>query len=647
MLNRKNHKPTEIKGAKSSSKSPRPIPPLPQNPFAFAIYFIKSFKWPLLAMVFLEAGQATSQILLPNAIKDIIDTITKFQDQLASLSQEEILSNLSGPLWTFFGLSVGVLIFSRSSGAILIYVGPALRRLSRYNLYHYLQHHSHHFFTSNFSGALSNRINEVSVGINHSLWTIVFDFWPVFISFSVSIFLLSQAHLQLALYLGGWIFLYVLISFFLARKAKRYSQKFAAARSKVSGKVVDAVTNIFNTQMFSNMRHERKHLKNHLDFEVSTARTSIWFMEKMRWFQFIAALILQLGILYLSITKWTQGFITIGEFVMVTSLSLLIINDARGLSRRFLEFFEYMGNISDGVNMMVQKHELVDTKEAPPLHIIGTGGAIEYKGVHFQYQNTKPLFTDFNVQISKGEKVGLVGFSGSGKSTFINLIIRLYDIQKGQILVDGQDISKVTMSSLRESVAIIPQSPILFHRSLMENIRYGKLSATDEEVIRAAKMAAAHEFIQDLPESYDSLVGERGVKLSGGQRQRIAIAMAILKNSPILILDEATSSLDSKTERLIQVGIKQLMANKTVVAAAHRLSTITAMDRILVFHHGKVIESGSHEELLAKDGHYAMLWELQSGGFLPHKPLAPDSQLLEEKHNPLKSSSLGLFNIKG
>lgn len=599
---------------------------LPKNPFLFALYFIKNFKWPLLAMLFLEAGQAASQILLPHAIKEMIDTVTKLND---SPAKEAIFVIIREPLLTFAGLSLAILICSRSSGALLVYVGPALRRLSRYNLYSYLQHHSHNFFTSNFSGSLANRINEVSVGINHSLWTIMFDFWPTVITFFVSMFLLAQTHGELALYLGSWILLYVTISFILAMKAQKYAKQFAAARSHVSGKIVDSVTNIINTQIFSRLQHEREQLSSHLDTEVKTARTSLWFMEKMRWFQFIAALTLQVGIVYMALVKWTQSLITVGEFTMVTSVALLIINYASNLSRRFLEFFEYIGNISDGVGMMIQDHEVKDKKGATKLKV--QQGLITYQNISFRYNGSQQnLFENLNTQVLPGEKVGLVGFSGSGKSTFVSLMVRLYDVQRGEILIDGQNISQVTKESLRNSISIIPQTPMLFHRSLKENIRYGDLSATDRDIVRAAQMASAHEFIESLPHGYDSLVGEGGVKLSGGQRQRIAIARAILKNAPILVLDEATSSLDSKTEKLIQAGMKELMNRKTVVVVAHRLSTITSMDRILVFYNGKIIEEGSHRELLAIDGHYAMLWEMQSGGFLPLSPQDKE----EEPYDP-------------
>ena len=562
----------------------------------------------MLLIFLFEAGQAACQILLPFAIKEIIDSLA------LATSGGQVFK----PVYLFVALSFGILIFSRMSGALLVYVGPAMRKRSRAEIYKHLQHQSHRYFTSNFAGSLANRISEVSIGINHSLWTVAFDFWPVLITFGVSLYLLFQAHFELGLYLSVWIFLYVSISFALASRAQNYARSYAAARSKVSGKIVDSVSNIFNTKLFARFSHEIQNLDYHLQFEVDKGRESLWFMEKMRWFQFTFALILQVGILFFSVNLWRQDVLSVGSFTMVTSLSLLIINDARGLSRRFLEFFEYLGNISDGVSILMTDHEIVDSSHSKKLEIIR--GEIEFKGVNFEYQEGSPIFKNLNLKINANERVGLVGFSGSGKSTFINLLLRLYEIQTGNIKIDGQDISKVTQNSLREKISLIPQDPILFHRSLLENIRYGDINATNDQVYEAARLAHAHDFILQQPDRYQSLVGERGVKLSGGQRQRIAIARAILKNAPILLLDEATSSLDSHTEKLIQKGIENLMIGKTVVVIAHRLSTISHLDRIIVFHNGEIVEMGSHEELLLCRNHYYNLWSMQAGGFLPDKP---------------------------
>jgi ATP-binding cassette subfamily B protein len=585
-------------------------PRLPNTPFAFTLYFLKYYWHVLLLMVFLEAGQAICQISIPYAVKELIDNGGKVTGTF-----EEALVQLRPSLTFFLSLSIGVLLFSRASGSILVMLGPAIRRRVRKTIFHYLQYHSQRFFIGTFAGSLSNRISEVSQGVNHSLWTILFDFWPVTITFSTSLFFMYKAHPGLAAPLAGWTLLYIGVSFLLATRCQKYSKNFAATRSTVSGKIVDSVTNSLNTKIFSRLPFERDYLAKYLELEVSAARKTFWFMEAMRWFQFVSTLILQVGMILLAMKYWLNKEMTVGAFAMVTSLALLIINDARGLSRRFLEFFEYIGNISDGVSMIVKAHEVIDRPNAKPLII--QNGEVQFDRVDFSYTKDKPIFEKLNVVIRPGERVGLVGFSGSGKTTFTNLILRMYDIDGGAILIDKQNIADCIQDSLRAQVSLIPQEPMLFHRSLLENIRYGRGDATDDEVIAAAKAARAHEFIMNLPEGYQALVGERGVKLSGGQRQRIAIARAILKNAPILILDEATSSLDSITEKAIQHSLENLMRGRTVIVVAHRLSTIAHLNRILVFDKGAIVEDGSHDELLKLNGHYARLWHMQVGGFLP------------------------------
>jgi ATP-binding cassette subfamily B protein len=455
------------------------------------------------------------------------------------------------------------------------------------------------------------------MSVAHIIWTVLFDFWPLMISFSVSLVLLINVNLDLALTLGTWIFTYILISFLLALRCRQYAQQYAKARSLVSGKIVDSVTNIMNAKLFARRNYERAYLEDYLDQEVDSARKTFWFMERIRWFQFTAAMILMLGVIGYALKIWTEDAMSVGDFAMAASLSLMLIEQARGLSRRFLEFFEYVGNINDGVTQIIQTHEVVDDIAAKPLII--NKGIIQFKMIDFSYIKDKPLFKNLNITIKAGEKVGLVGFSGSGKSTLLNLMLRLFEPQFGSILIDQQNINTVSQESLRDNIAMIPQDPMLFHRSLIENIRYGRLDATDEEVMEAAKKAHAHEFIIDSEVGYHSLVGERGVKLSGGQRQRIALARAILKNAPILLLDEATSALDSVTERHIQESLAYLMRDKTVMVIAHRLSTLSHLDRIIVFHQGQIVEEGSHSQLLQLEGHYATMWSMQAGGFLPDK----------------------------
>ena len=497
-----------------------------------------------------------------------------------------------------------------------------MRRRVRHQLFGYLQQHSQRYFMSNFAGSLANRISEVAMSYAHALWRVMFDFWPLIITAGVSLYLLSGINGELALVLVGWLALYILISYLLALRCQHYARDFAAARSTVTGRIVDSVTNIMNAKLFARRDYERSYLNDYLDLEVGAARRTYWFMEKIRWFQYTAAMILMLGIIGFALKVWSTGGMTAGEFAMAATLALLLIEKASGLSRQFLEFFEYFGNINDGVQTIICPHDVRDREGALPLTI--TSGEIRLEHVDFNYNKDNVVFNDLSLSIAPGEKVGLVGFSGSGKSTLFSLLLRLYEPQRGRILIDGQDINKVTQESLRANIAMIPQDPMLFHRSLMENIRYGRLDASDDEVIDAARRAHAHDFIVETSEKYDSLVGERGVRLSGGQRQRIALARAILKDAPILLLDEATSALDSVTERSIQSSLAHLMRNKTVAVIAHRLSTIAHLDRILVFHNGQIIEDGSHDELLRAGGHYAHMWRMQAGGFLPEREYVPD-----------------------
>jgi len=319
---------------------------------------------------------------------------------------------------------------------------------------------------------------------------------------------------------------------------------------------------------------------------------------------------------------YSNNFVTIGDFTFVISLSISILWNLWFLASQFVSFSEQVGLCKQALSIISQPHEIIDAQNAKPL-VVSTG-KIQFHDVTFHYGEGAHLFRNKNIVIEGGQKVGLVGFTGSGKSTFVNLILRLFEVESGEITIDSQNVNQVTQQSLREQIALIPQDISLFHRTLMENIRFGNTKATDEEIIEIARKAHCHEFISQLPKGYQSLVGERGIKLSGGQRQRIAIARAMLKNAPILILDEATSSLDAITEKYIHDALNLIMQNKTTIVIAHRLSTLSKMDRILVFDNGEIIEDGTHKELLEKAGHYAKMWEMQAGGFLPEKEKRDD-----------------------
>lgn len=585
-------------------------PPLPKSTFAFVFYFIAQYRWWYVAMFVFETAQATCGILIPYAINLLVRVVAQ-----AGHVTPAIAASLERPLMIFIALSVVETVCSRLAGTLQFHIGPSQRQAVTRELFAYLQHHSHRFFTNNFAGALAHRVSETSIGVNQTLWMVLFDFWPVVIVLSVSVVLLAHAHAQLAWFVGIWAVVFVGLSYWLAMRCQPHTQRAAAARSDTTGKIVDSMSNFISARLFARFPYERTQLDAALKSELALVRKSVRYSDRIRWFNYIAAAVLKIGVLIYSVRLWKAGAIGVGDFVMALSLSLLIINEARNLSRRFLELFEYTGNVANGVQTIVRGHELIDAPEARSAEI--KRGAIEMRDVCFEYVANQPVFDHLNVTIPAGQRVGLVGLSGSGKSTFVSLLLRMYDIQGGQVLIDGMNIASMTQDSLLAQVGLIPQDPTLFHRSLVDNIRYGRLSASQAEVAEAARKAHAHDFIVEMKDGYQSMVGERGVKLSGGQRQRIAIARVVLKDAPILILDEATSSLDSITERAIQETLDDVMQGKTVIVVAHRLSTIAHLDRILVFESGRIIEDGSHAELLSRRGMYWRLWSKQADGFLP------------------------------
>jgi ATP-binding cassette subfamily B protein len=588
-------------------------PPLPATPVRFIWHFIAHYPFRYAAMVLFEGSNAACGILIPYALGKIIRGVTT-----AHASAASVVAALHQPLCWFVALGLAEVVLGRLAGAVQIRLGPRQRQNVTRQIHQYLQNHCHHYFSNNFAGALAHRISETSMGVTQTLWSIITEFWPITIIISVSVGLLFNAHAQLGCFALLWAVLFVGISFVLARRCQPHAFTASAARSETTGTIVDSVSNITSARLFARLDFERENLDRTLDRELKAVRRSNSYSERVRWFQFSAAAALKIGVLYYSLALWQKNAIGVGDFVMAVSLSLLIINEARNLSRRFLEFFEYIGNVANGVHTIVRAHELIDSPDAKPVEI--TRGGIEFRGVGFAYTNERRVFENLSVTIPAGQSVGLVGLSGSGKSTFVSLVLRLFDPQSGQILIDGTDVRSMTQASLHAQLSLIPQDPSLFHRTLLENIRYGRLDASDEEVVEAARQASAHEFIEQIKDGYRSMVGERGIKLSGGQRQRIAIARVILKNAPVLILDEATSALDSITERAIQTTLDQVMKGKTVIVVAHRLSTVSHLDRILVFDQGAIVEDGPHAELLAKRGACYRLWNRQAGDFLPEGP---------------------------
>ncbi len=589
------------------------ISSLPKTPARFVWHFFWQLRGWYALIVLFEMAAATSSVMLPYAMGQVVGVVSDaLNPQTASASLPSLVMT---PMLLFVALSLGELVFNRASGACRVMAAPRQRTTVARELFAYLQHHSHRYITNHFAGALASRISETAVGVNMTIAAFLFDFLPLVVTLGVAIVLLYHASISLALFTLVWSAAFVAISYWFARRARPLAHQHAAARAVTTGQIVDAVTNLSTVRLFGESRYEHDRLKQIQENEIRQAHRSMWFNEKMQLFQQGAALVLKVGTLYFAFTLWRNGSIGVAEFVMSISLALMIIGEARNIGRRFIEIFEYTGNISNGVQTLLQPHEITDAPDARDVTI--ERGGIELCDVTFGYDPAHPVFTHLNLTIPAGQRVGLVGFSGSGKSTLVNLILRLYEPQAGSIRIDGVDIREMTQQSLHRQIAYIPQEPGLFHRSLLDNIRYGRLDATEAEVIEAAMKASADDFIQELPTGYESLVGERGVKLSGGQRQRIAIARVALKQAPILIMDEATSSLDSLTERAIQNSLDLLMSGKTVIVIAHRLSTIAHLDRILVFDQGRIVEDGSHAELLARRGTYWRLWTQQSDGFLP------------------------------
>ncbi|MBA3721093.1 MAG: ABC transporter ATP-binding protein [Parachlamydiaceae bacterium] len=587
--------------------------PLPKTLFAFSWHFLKK-QWKLLVIIqLLSFAWSIDHTMWPYIIMVLIDSITNFTGD-----RVEMWSVLSTPIIMGIILWISVELSFRVSGILLARLIPKLEADVRLSMFDYVQAHSHLYFSNNMAGAIANKISDMPQSLTRILLQVVQLFLPVAMALIISTVLFARINPLFAILLVAWMIIHMSICFYYARYCDHYANVHAEARSKLAGKVVDSLTNTTNIKLFSRHRFEYWYLSLFQKEEQQKHWESLWYIEKMKFALGIASFLgAGIALNWYMLYSWQQEQITTGEVVFIfnTSWNITIMAWLAGLE--LPQLFKEIGICRQALSIIQDPHDIVDAPAAKSLRL--TKGEIVFDNVTFRYGKSANLFQNKNITIEAGQKVGLVGFSGSGKTSFVNLILRYFDIDSGRILIDGQDIAKVTQDSLRSQIAVIPQDPSLFHRSLMENIRYGYLEATDEEVIEASKKAHCHEFVLKMPEKYDSLVGERGIKLSGGQRQRIAIARAILKNAPILILDEATSALDSVTEREIQEGLDILMQNHTTIVVAHRLSTLSGMDRILVFKEGKIAEDGTHDELIAENGHYARMWDMQAGGFLPEE----------------------------
>ncbi len=483
-------------------------------------------------------------------------------------------------------------------------------------MFSYLNRHSHHYFQNHFAGSLSNKISDMQSGFITILSTMD-DTFAQCVGLLIAIMMMLLVHPIFALILFLWAAAFILIAIYFFKPIQQLSNIVATSKTTLVGKLVDSISNMTNVRLFSRNAYENNLIQAATWDTTNKDRTMQWTILKMRVFWDVSIIVL-IGLnLYVLVAMYAKNQVSIGDFSFIISLSISIFFNLWYVASQFVVFAEELGKCRQALTIISAPHDIVDQPQAKSL--IVNQGRIEFDEVTFHYAEGAHLFQNKNVVIAPDQKIGLVGLSGSGKTTFVNLILRLFDVESGKILIDGQNIQSVTQDSLHEHIAMIPQDISLFHRTLMDNIRYGCVHAGDDEVIAASKKAHCHEFITHLTHGYQSLVGERGIKLSGGQRQRIAIARAMLKNAPILILDEATSALDSMTEKHIQEGLHLLMQGRTTIVIAHRLSTLSEMDRILVFDKGRIIEDGTHEELIKMHGHYACMWEMQAGGFLPEK----------------------------
>jgi ATP-binding cassette subfamily B protein len=481
--------------------------------------------------------------------------------------------------------------------------------------FEYLIQHSYNFFSSQFAGTLTRRVSKFVTAFETLFEAIILQFVPTAIFVTGAVVILYFRNHTLGLLLGIWAILFVTFQLYVGKIRQPIRVARAEEDSRMIGNLADTISNQSTIWLFSG---------NHFEFsrfiesvrKWKKATLLVWNTDELIWATLgLLIVAINIAMLYGAIIYWQRGLLTIGDFVLIQAYLLTTFQQLIGINRNLRRFYDGVADASEMIEILNTEHEIADIPTASALTI--TTADVQFEKVEFYFNPLKTILNDFSLSIKGSEKVALVGPSGAGKSTITRLLLRFYDVKSGAIYIDGQNIQEVTQESLREAIGFVPQEPILFHRSLMENIRYGRRDATDEEVLEASKKAHCHEFITGFPEGYETYVGERGVKLSGGERQRVAIARALLKNAPILILDEATSSLDSESESLIQKGLDVLMEGKTVITIAHRLSTIMKMDRILVIDDGKIAAQGTHDELLKDEkGLYHKLWSIQAGGFL-------------------------------
>ena len=585
-----------------------------QNPFALTgktlgIFWAhsKKYGWQMAAVF---SGVIVHSVLIlysPLLYRDVVNIISK------GISSETVGQALR-LIIIIFALNLFRATSYRVSGFVENYFFARVMNDLTNTCYQYLQKHSIGFFSSNFVGSLVTKVKRYERSFEQIANQIVSDLGRSILQMGIVLGVLLWQYRTFGLILLAWCALYLLFSYAYSMFKIPYDIRRAAADTKTTGQLADSITNNVNIKLFTNYKRENGRFADVTEDQFRLRKKSWDLGSWGEVVQSISMIICEFVGVYIALKYWSQGFLNVGDIVLIQAYFGRMFDQLWNTSKNIRVIYEALADANEMTEMLLKPHEIQDAPGAKILK--AKRGEIVFNDVSFGYYREAEVLNHFNLRVVSGERVALIGPSGGGKSTVIKLLLRFYDIGGGKILIDGQNIAEVTQDSLRAALSFVPQDPILFHRSLMENIRYAKPEASDAAVIKAAKLAHAHEFIESFRQGYDTLVGERGIKLSGGERQRVAIARALLRDAPILVLDEATSSLDSESEMYIQIAMKKLMEHCTTIVITHHLSTIMQMDRIVVIDGGKIVEEGKHKELLKmRKGIYQKLWEIQAGGF--------------------------------
>lgn len=573
------------------------------------VYFdeMKDHKWRFLLIFLLVNVGNSATILQPWFVKKLFNLLEVTPVAAATISV------FSSTLLVLLVLKLMEWAFWRIQDLVYVPYLPNAKARLELRAFQKLLSQNEQYFQNEFSGSLTRQVRRLSEGFDNLTGHLIYEMYPTALVLLGAIIGLSLQKPILGVIFSGWIALFLTLQFIMTRSASKNDAIRDELDSSLNGTLSDSISNMTTVKSFSNEEREFINLSNAED-TLARAQRKTW-MGHIRIFAIQTFFLMTIEVLlyYIGIEAWINGTVTLGDIAFIQTFLALIFFRIWDIARMFRNISETITGGKEIVTMMNQTIKIKDAEGAKPLTV--KNGKIVFTKISFAFQKNQPIIKNLSLTIDAKQKVALIGPSGAGKSTMVKLLMRFFDLQKGTITIDGQNTAKVTQASLRSAISVVPQDPILFHRSLLDNIRYGKQDATMDEVIDAAKKAHCHEFISALKDGYETFVGERGVKLSGGERQRVAIARAILRNAPILVLDEATSALDSESEHLIQDALRELMKNKTVIVIAHRLSTIMMMDKIVVIENGKITDTGTHAELIKNRGTYNKLWELQAGAF--------------------------------